>query len=60
MEKAQDAQGRWEWRLINLRRKTLSSASTKTHAQKIEVKMKKRVSKHDEKTIVKQAGEPKE
>ena len=42
-------------------RKTLSSSTTKTHDQKIEVqKKKKKVSKQDEKTKVKKAGEPKE
>ena len=32
----------------------------KTHDQKIEVLVKKKVSKQDEKTKVKKAGEPKE
>ena len=50
---------KWEWRLTSLRRKTLSSLTKKTHDQKIEVQVKKKVSKQDEKTKVKKAGEPK-
>ena len=46
--------------LTSLRRKTLSSSTTKAHDQKIEVQVKKTVSKQDEKTEVKKAGEPKE
>ena len=46
--------------MTSLRRKTLSSSTTKTHDQKIEVQVKKKVSKQVEKTKVKKAGEPKE
>ena len=60
LEKARDPQGRWEWRLTSLMRKTLSRSTTKTHDQKIEVQVKKKMSKQDEKTKVKKAGEPKE
>ena len=60
LEKGRDPQGRWEWRLTSLRRKTLSSSTNKTHDQKIGVQVKKKVSKQDEKMKGKKAGEPKE
>ena len=46
--------------MASLRRKTPSSSTKKTHDQKIEVQVKKKVSKQDEKTKVKKAGEPNE